>query len=437
MRETLRRLTLGLVLAIVTSVSVGDEVATEPDVRRGSRALVVDVPAVGLLPLHVPRTTPTGVVLLLHDRDQRGARPVLDALATSALVVQIDVDNWRLPADAPCAALADALSALSRRAQREAGLTTYHRPVVTAQGRAAALAHAIVDAGDPEVFPVGIGTASRVSVAPPRCALSSGVSETSRWTPVTQAALPDAVAAAVEAGTDRSQRTSSPLDRWLANFQLPLRAVWASQPRAALILMSDDTGLLQADTRLARALADEGVSVVSVDALHYFWQRRSPRDVAFEVRRLASALASTGLPVMVGGVGFGAETMAVTSRLVEGTELDALILVDPGPSAFFEVEPPVPTQLTLLRNDWSTQDAVGATSLPTLCASGASGRAHYLCQTFARAGHVSSAVLPGADREQALAVLVGEFVGVHVPMKVPKPPTSRSGWRGERRNRTR
>jgi type IV secretory pathway VirJ component len=393
---------------------------------------MVELPALGPTLLHVPRTPATGVVVLLHDADAGPVLPVLDALAASSLVVQVNADAWAVPGGASCRALADVLVTAARRSQREAGFTSYLRPVIAAHGRAAGFARDLVLATDPQVLPRGVGRASTTAVGPSRCVVEpttwspTDASGGSRWSPVTvTSSLSAEVVTAMEEAAAVRPMTSSALDRWLSNFQLPLTALWADQPRAVLVLMSDEGGLVTADATLARELVESGVSVVSIDALRYFWQRRSPRDVAFEIRRLAGALASTGLPVMVGGVGFGAETMAVTARMVEGQELAALVLIEPGPTAFFEVEPPAPAQLTLIRPDWSTPAAVTRAALPTLCASGASGRDQYLCRTLEGSGHAVTGVVPRAEepgRDQAIAALVADFVEAHVPMKIPRPP---------------
>jgi hypothetical protein len=129
---------------------------------------------------------------------------------------------------------------------------------------------------------------------------------------------------------------------------------------------------------------------------------------------------------MVGGVRFGAETMAVTARLVEGDDLAALVLIEPGPTAFFEVEAPLPGQLSLIRPDWSTPDAVARMALPTLCASGQSGRDQYLCQSLGASRYVATGIVARAGepgREAAIAALVDDFVTDHVPMKVPRRPS--------------
>src|SRR5690606_13984631 len=137
------------------------------------------------------------------------------------------------------------------------------------------------------------------------CQSTDAVQDEQRWTTVTAQDLPAATAALLAQDVPPMTTGHAPLDRWLASFRLPLSAAWTARPRAVLILMSDAHGLRADDHRLAASLAADGVPVLTVDALRYFWQRRSPRDVAFELKRLMGALQSLEVPVLVGGTGFG------------------------------------------------------------------------------------------------------------------------------------
>lgn len=393
-REATRRLALGTLLAVGTGVSVGDDVVTAPDARRGSHALQVDLgEGLGATTLHVPRTPATGVALLLHGADVRPLTPVLDALAASTLLVPIEAARL-IPEGPtlPCSEVVERLAVAARRAQRDAGLHAYQAPVVVGVEQAARLARAAVLASDPGLFTGGRGTAlpAGSNTAAP-CQSTDAVQDEQRWTTVTAQDLPAATAALLAQDVPPMTTGHAPLDRWLAYFRLPLSAAWTARPRAVLILMSDAHGLRADDHRLAASLAADGVPVLTVDALHYFWQRRSPRDVAFELKRLMGALQSLEVPVLVGGTGFGAETMAVATRFVDEAPVSGLVLIDPGPSAFFEVEPPLPALVPLLRRDWSTAEAVAALDVPTLCMASANERARVLCRDLARSSRVTLA----------------------------------------------
>ena len=207
------------------------------------------------------------------------------------------------------------------------------------------------------------------------------------------------------------KRDATPVQRWLRHFDLPLTAAWSSRPRGMLVLLSPARGWRQPEEALAQRLAAAGVHVVGIDALHSFWQRRSPRDVALELQRLTDALASTGLPVYIGGREFGAETMAVAGEMMTpARKIAGVVLVDPGPTAFFEVEPPAlalrpigPERLVDARGRDS------ASSGPTLCVThAAAANGSLLCRSLAGRGQATLAQT-GADAA-ALANTIARFI---------------------------
>ena len=150
--------------------------------------------------------------------------------------------------------------------------------------------------------------------------------------------------------------------------------------------------------------------MVGIDALHSFWQRRSPRDVALELLRLTDALASTGLPVFIGGREFGAETMAVAGEMMAPSrKIAGVVLVDPGPTAFFEVEPPALALRPMGPSDWSTRAAVSRLERPTLCVThAASSPATLLCQSLGRRGLATLAQT--GDDTPALGRAIARFI---------------------------
>lgn len=386
--DTVRRMMLGLLLALAAGASVGDDVVTAPDVRRGSHAVTVDLPdPLGATSLYVPRTPPVGVALLVHDGDPRALVPLLDTLAATTLIVPVDASTPALRS-LSCEAAVDVLAAASRQAQREAGLTAYALPVVVGVGRAREVARDVVLASPPGLFAAGLGAAAterspQSRPGPSPCPGTRARPGDHRWHDVAAGALASETAALLGRPSARPTTGHPPLDRWLTHFALPMSATWVARPRAVVVLMSDARVLRQPYPDLADGLAARDVSVLTIDALRYFWQRRSPRDVAFELRRLIGALASLRVPVVVGGLGSGAETMAVAARYIESDPPDGLVLIDPGPSAFFEVDPPLPALVPLIRPEWSTSDAVAALDLPTLCVSTGDARARALCDRLA------------------------------------------------------
>jgi type IV secretory pathway VirJ component len=330
-------------------------------------------------------------------------------------VLLVDVDTRHLvEGSLDCAAAAGRLEDVSRRAQRDAGLTRYFRPVVVAMPAALPFAGPALAGAADTAIPAAVSVGTRIDDLGLTCRSSSGAVQPvspARWrfaaSPLTlRTPLDDALAsAAAPAPPD-----ATPVARWLQHFDLPLTAAWSSKPRGMLVLLSPARGWRQPEDALARQLADTGIHVVGIDALRSFWQRRSPRDVALELQRLTNALASTGLPVYLGGQGFGAETMAVVGEMMKpDRRLAGMVLIDPGPTAFFEVEPPALALRPTSPNDWSTRAAVGRIDRPTLCVThAADSPSALLCGSLSGRGQATLARTTG--NASALARTIAQFI---------------------------
>ena len=329
-------------------------------------------------------------------------------------VLLVDVDTTRLGDGGDCAATAARIEDVSRRAQRDAGLTRYLRPVVVATSSALPFAAPAMAGASDTALPAAVSVGARADDLDMSCPETSpGTTATadSRWrfasSPMTlRVPLEQALAAAAR----EPARDTTPVERWLRHFDLPLTAAWSSHPRGMLVLLSSARGWRRPDDDLARHLAAAGVHVVGIDALRSFWQRRSPRDVALELQRLTDALASTGLPVFIGGREFGAETMAVAGEMMTPSrKIAGVVLVDPGPTAFFEVEPPALALRPMSPRDWSTRSAVAQLDRPTLCVTHApASPAALLCGSLSAGGQATLART--GDEAPALARTIAQFI---------------------------
>jgi hypothetical protein len=421
LREVFRRLAAGTVLCLAAGAGLGDDLRSAPDARLGARQVFLDLPYVGTTPVEIPRASPTGVVLLLHRGGTTAERRAL-VNAVPWHVLLVDVDTTRLAEGADdCAATADRLEDVSRRAQRDAGLTRYLRPVVVATTGALPFAVPAMAGAPDAALPAAVSVGAHADDLGMACedsAPGSGAAPAPRWRLATspqtlRAPLEEALAAAAR----EPARDTTPVERWLRHFDLPLTAAWSSKPRGMLVLLSPARGWRQPEESLAQALAAGGVHVVGIDALRSFWQRRSPRDVALELQRLTDALASTGLPVFIGGREFGAETMAVAGEMMTPSrKVAGVVLVDPGPTAFFEVEPPALALRPMSPRDWSTRSAVAHLDRPTLCVTHArASSSALLCESLAEGGQATLART--RDEAPALARTIAQFI------LGPTPPT--------------
>lgn len=419
-RELTRRTAAGVVLCLAAGAGLGDDLRSAPDTRMGARTVQLDLPHLGTTPVQVPRAAPTGVVLLLHRGGTHAERSALTQTVPWHVLL-VDVDTARLAArPSSCAEASALLEDISRRAQRDAGLTRYLRPVVVASSGALPIAAAAMDGAWSGTLPAAVAVGTRVEEVRRSCASDGASTEpgAARWT---FASSPLTLRAPLEAALAEAAREpvpdATPVQRWLRHFDLPLTAAWSSRPLGMLVLLSPARGWREPEERLARHLADAGIHVVGIDALHSFWQRRSPRDVALEMQRLTDALASTGLPVYIGGREFGAETMAVAGEMMASSRTIAgIVLVDPGPSAFFEVEPPALALRPFGPNEWATRSAIARLDRPTLCVTHATtAGSPLLCSSMSQRGQATLARTDGdpAVLERTIARFILEARAPH------------------------
>jgi type IV secretory pathway VirJ component len=111
--------------------------------------------------------------------------------------------------------------------------------------------------------------------------------------------------------------------------------------RRLAVLITGDGGWVGADKALAAALADGGISVVGLDALRYFWQRRTPAETARDVARiLAHYRAAWGRDeVVLVGYSRGADIVPILAGILPADERRRVVLVAMlGPSTFAELE---------------------------------------------------------------------------------------------------
>jgi type IV secretory pathway VirJ component len=139
-------------------------------------------------------------------------------------------------------------------------------------------------------------------------------------------------------------RAPAEFRRRLEDLDLPLVATWPDSPKSILVFVSGDGGWMDLDRDLAERLHDQRVAVIGWNALHYFWEARSPEAYRRDLGRVLDALP-VDLPVFAGGFSFGAEIDATTLAPAASrgapplSRLRGLVLLAPGPYATFEISP--------------------------------------------------------------------------------------------------
>jgi type IV secretory pathway VirJ component len=263
-----------------------------------------------------------------------------------------------------------------------------------------------------------------------------GFSRPARWGPSFDAALAAIWKADEPVARPRPQSlTLAAIEGRLDKLGLPLEYRWpAHEPIAYVIFFSGDGGWAALDEAVASNLAARGIAVVGVSSLRYFWRAKTPAQVGDLLRSLVAAL---GKPVFAGGYSFGAEVVPVALREARSSgrvAVNGLVLVGPGPSASFEIDPLDWVRAPATNSATRVGTAVRETGLPTLCVMGADEEDSG-CHSLGNAALVRVETLPGAHhfdgRYSAVAGLIASFVesgstgGQHTDLGRPPRGASR------------
>jgi type IV secretory pathway VirJ component len=289
------------------------------------KAHAVDGGRFGEVKLVEPKGDVRGFVILFADRGGWTATDdaVASALAADgALVVEVDTDSYlqRLDGlDEECHWPEGDAESLSRRLQRERGLTYYLTPILvgigqggTLAGVALAEAPTVTIAGAVSVDPTPSIASLRplcTSIPPSRVpdgfrygpnkrlpgfwtvGLSNHASKSGRQyagalkaagTPVTVSAMTGDVALAVAALVRPHLRVVGPATSAISS--LPLVELSVDHPSNVMaVLLSGDGGWRDLDKTIAEQMQRDGVPVVGWDSLRYFWSRKTPEQTAADL----------------------------------------------------------------------------------------------------------------------------------------------------------
>jgi type IV secretory pathway VirJ component len=388
----------------------------------------IGLPRVGSAWAYVPHTPTTHVVLMVSGKTGWDGAMIDNArrVAAQAVVVGISYPALKRAAarESGCWYVASDFEMLSHAAQKVLRLPQYHPPILVGFGEAAAVVYAALAGGPATTF------AGAVSAGfCPVIAITREICSGDTWSPEfdykkrvnslpesktlprdwyvlegvrNKACSPD-VARRFVAGVPRAHlgqmdaferalqdlwtekevkpATAQPrsatireIEDELQRLQLPLEFRWPPQLSALLLFFSGDGGWASLDEEMAEHLVTHGIGVVGLSSLRYFWQAKSPQQVAGDVRRLTSVLARAARPVFAGGYSFGAEVLPVvlnTWPAAERKDLSGLVLIAPSPSASFEIDPLDWIRRPTDNPATSVAAAVRAVGIPTLCLAGA------------------------------------------------------------------
>jgi type IV secretory pathway VirJ component len=281
---------------------------------------VIDAGRLGSLPLVLPEGEVHEVVFLFSDLtgwnadlDQAAAR----LSESGGAVLEVDLPGYlaRLEEsdDHDCHYLISEIEATSKQLQRELGLTRYLSPILAGTGMGAALAYAAL-AQAPAATIAGAasdGLATELATRLPLCPGAPASDTGSGFDYGPKADLPGwwrlgvppeqkASAERFVAGIAKAEVVEVPddagLDDRLAALlttplgtpagsaslgELPLVELPASGPGDLMaVFYSGDGGWRDLDSQISGVLAEHGIPTVGVDSLRYFWEEKTPQQVA-------------------------------------------------------------------------------------------------------------------------------------------------------------
>ncbi|MDR5775839.1 MULTISPECIES: AcvB/VirJ family lysyl-phosphatidylglycerol hydrolase [unclassified Caballeronia] len=307
----------------------------------------------GQVTLTKPSGDMTGFVVLFSEKSGWNAsdQQAADALAAKgAMVVGVDTPRYaaRLTAEKEkCHNLVGDAESMSHQLERTVQASHYYSPIFAGTGQGAILAEqALKQAPDNTV-------AGAISLAP-------DTQLDARFNPcppdptiIHAKGLPGFMARdAVQPGRGKSDAIVAMAAPHLKKAEvagehdvsdLPLIELRAAQPTDLLaIVISGDGGWRDLDKTMALALQRDGVSVIGIDSLRYFWSEKSPQQTAADIARVVrtyNARWHTSHVALV-GYSFGADVMPFAyNRLPDDVrdQVSYVSLMGFSPSADFQI----------------------------------------------------------------------------------------------------
>jgi type IV secretory pathway VirJ component len=304
------------------------------------------------IPMLMPAVTPKGLAVLMSGAEgwtpdrQAEAQALVEA---GLIVLPVDFTVYRKALAASgdgCHYVVADLEALAQVAQRALRLTTYLRPIVVGSGSGAGtFAYAaLADAPNSTLGgAVAVGFDNRLDTPVAFCpGASAEPNPAGGFSYAFDHDLPAAMTFLTEPG--QAERIDSafaagdkvtlvPLDPGLNQPQRIQQMVQAvvdtangdaldaadlpvvelapkGAPRGVALIWSGDGGWRDIDQRVGALMAAQGLTVVGIDALRYFWSDRTPEEMARDMALMVKAADPTErLPILLAGYSFGANVL--------------------------------------------------------------------------------------------------------------------------------
>jgi len=367
---------LPIIFAGITLVAAIVNIVSDPPLK--TKSLPTDR-------ISFPDGKPTGIVVLLSggegwtDREEQTS----DALTSNgALVVGVDIRDYYQALEKErddCLYLVSDIETVSHQLHRSAGIVNYHPPVVAGIGDGATLALAIAAQTPDSTIAETLAIDPRTTIP-----LSTILCTPAPKTPVpggtvyglTEGDLPNPVRVVFSPAADAAGRlhaedlktvhpaiefrqtaqgadvalleNASGIVRRLSHsaspLNLPIVPIHATPKHDTMaIIYSGDGGWRDIDQQLGAYLKEEGIPVVGVDALRYFWSERTPEQTAVDLSHIIKSYRKRWNVdnVLLIGYSFGANVLPATYRLLPEADKQAISLVSllaPSHHADFEID---------------------------------------------------------------------------------------------------
>ena len=349
---------VGRALRLLGAVSLLAGLA--PACRHGFDVAPREAGRLGTVRVFRPSGTPIGLVILFSDGEGWGPafEDAAGRLAShGAAVVGVDLPQYLhglAASDDGCHYVVGELEDLGHRLERELGSPDYSSPVLAGAGAGGTLAYAalaqapattVAGAVGPEPLPplrtrVPLCAGARSEATGPDGFTYDQASGLPGW----WQGLPPGSDALVRLRTTIEQRLEREATASLpAEVQdLPLTEVRAVRPGDTMaVIYSGDGGWRDLDKQIAEVLASQGVPVVGVDCLRYFWHRKEPDTLARDLDRVLRHYTEAWRTphVLLVGYSFGADVLPfIVNRLAPDTRrrVEQVSLLGLGAQAVFE-----------------------------------------------------------------------------------------------------
>ena len=357
-----------------------------------------------------PPGVPAAVVLLFSD----SSGPTDSALARrlaggGALVLGADTPHYLLELGRTpgCAYPAADLESLSQYAQQRYAAARYDQPLLAGRGIGAALAYAAAAQAPPNTFAAafGLGHPPALPLSHAPCAGTGlvarplahggGYQLSARHMATLWQVAPDD--SALVAAVVRVIRTRTPsAGGGLKGLPLVDVAAHGTSPYAA-VMISGDGGWAGIDRSVSQALAAQGVPVAGLNALQYFWRKRTPESATADLVRIARHQLARWphRQLILAGYSFGADVLPfMVNRLPDDlrARVALVALISPTPTADFEFH--VTDWLPGRHSGRPTAPEIARLApLPVLCIAGSDER-DAICARLP-AGSATPIILPG------------------------------------------